>query len=543
MKKITGNILRLMVLAGISVFVSGCGYERVSPPVSDDEKKITVGIGSDTGSLDPAGSIALTYLAYSVTALDELVTFQTDGSIEYRAAESFEVNEDFTRWVFRLRKEARWSDGLAVTAEDFINTIERALDPAGGSGYANYLFPIKNAENIYRGLAGMDELGVSAPDDYTLVFVLDKPCPYFLDLLRLPVYTPSHRIYAVKGAGNWAQNPETAAANGPFYLSEYIPGQSLTVRKNPYYWNAEEVKLDQITYRFFDSQQAMATAYETRELDVATGLHAVVQELYKDQPDLAVTETVATRFIYPNLQEKPLDDVRVRRALSLAVDRQELSRLVGADTEPAVNLVAGYMKGKNSGKSVTEGFNGYLNSGAEEAQRLLAEAGYPDGAGFPEITYKYPSLEMDSDTAQVLKEQWKRNLNIEVKLVPQELQTNYSDRRAGDFMLCRMNWTADFSDPYTYLSLLLSNSTYNCSGVSDAAYDALIAQSDSETDAAKRLELLHAAERLAVEEECYVIPLFTMKSNNLISPRLTGIGRIAASGALEYRYADISREE
>ena len=173
----------------------------------------------------------------------------------------------------------------------------------------------------------------------------------------------------------------------------------------------------------------------------------------------------------------------------------------------------------------------------KEAQKLLAEAGYPNGEGFPVLTYNYPTLEMDSDTAQVLQEQLKKNLNIEIKLNAQELQVNYSERRAENFDLCRMNWTADFADPYTYLSMLLSNSTYNCSGIQDAQYDALVAASDTETDPAKRAELMHQAERLAVGEQFYVIPLYSMKSCNLIRSKLEGITQIAATGALEYRYA------
>ena len=146
---------------------------------------------------------------------------------------------------------------------------------------------------------------------------------------------------------------------------------------------------------------------------------------------------------------------------------------------------------------------------------------------------------MDSDTAQVIQEQLKENLNINIELNAQELQSNYSSRYAGDFDMIRMNWTADFADPYTYLSMLLSNSTYNCSGIQDAEYDALVEQSSSEPDPAKRAELMHQAEQLAVGEQFYIMPLYAMKSVNLVDPKITGIRQIPASGALEYRYADI----
>ena len=520
----------IMLMTGI---LSGCSGNKKQ----GETKELTVAINSETGSLDPAGMIALTYLAYSVTALDELLTFDENGEIEYRAAESYEVNEDSTVWTFHLRKNALWSDGTPVCAQDFLNTMIRALDPASGNGYANYLFPIENAEAIYNGEKDADSLGVEIPDDDTLVFHLSEPCAYFLDLLRLPVYTPSCAKYADEVGSGWDKDPASSVANGPFCLVEYVPEQYFVLEKNENYWNKDAVKLDRITYKFFDDQQSMASAYETGEVDVATALPSYVMELYEGKEDLVVTDTIATRYIYPNLEVEPLNDVRVREAITLAIDREELCSIVGADTEPAVNLVARYMKNKETGNYFVEESDSPFEENVERAQELLAEAGYPDGEDFPVLTYKYPSLEMDSDTAQVLKEQLKRNLNIDIELEAQELQVNYADRHAGDFELCRMNWTADFADPNTYLSMLLSNSTYNCSGIQDEAYDALVRASDSETDAGRRMELLHEAEQLAVGEQFYVIPLFAMKSCNLIRPEIKGITQIPASGALEYRYA------
>ena len=387
----------------------------------------------------------------------------------------------------------------------------------------------------------MDSLGVETPDDNTLIFTLEKPCVYFLDLLRLPVYTPSCTKYADSVDSGWDKSPATSVSNGPFYLTEYVPEQYFVLEKNPKYWNAEQVKLDKITYRFFDDTQSMANAYETGEVDVAPSLQSSVMELYDGKDDLVITDTIATRYIYPNLNVKPLDDVRVRKAINLAINREELCQIVGEDTEPTVNFIAKYMKDKTTGEYFVDGAEPPFEENVEEARQLLAEAGYPDGEGFPTLTYNYPSLEMDSDTAQVFKEQLKKNLNIDIELNAQELQVNYTERRAGNFDLCRMNWTADFADPYTYLSMLLSNGTYNCSGIQDERYDSLVAQSDTETDPQKRASLMHEAEQLAVGEEFYIIPLFSMKSCNLIRPEITGVTQIPATGALEYRYADIEK--
>ena len=534
-KKLTAALLTLtLVCTGA---LSGC--VTADPSAEEGEKGITVAISSDTGTMDPAGSIALTYLAYSVSALDELLTYNENGEIEYRAAESYEVNDDSTVWTFHLREDALWSDGTPVTSADFMNTITRALDPASGSGYANYLFPIENAEAIYNGEADVDSLGVETPDEHTLIFRLAEPCVYFLDLLRLPVYTPSCSEYADSVDSGWDRDPETSLSNGPFCLAEYVPDQYFVLEKNENYWNADAVKLDTITYRFFDDTQSMANAYEAGEADVATSLSSTVMEAYEGTDDLFVTDQIATRYIYMNLNVEPLNDVRVREAINLAINREELCQIVGSDTEPAYNLVAKYMKDKNTGEYFVDEADQPFEEDVAKAQELLAEAGYPNGDGFPELTYNYPTLEMDSDTAQVIQEQLKENLNITINLEAQELQANYSTRYAGDFDLCRMNWTADFADPYTYLSMLLSNSTYNCSGINDMEYDSIVAASNSESDPAKRSELLHQAEQLAVGEQFYIIPLFAMKSVNLVNPDITGIRQIPASGALEYRYADI----
>ena len=538
-KRAASLILFMLLLC--TAALTGCSGAGGGGSTGADggEKAITVAINSETGTMDPAGSIALTYLAYSVSALDELLTFDENGEIEYRAAESYEVNEDSTVWTFHLREDALWSDGTPVTSADFLNTITRALDPASGSGYANYLFPIENAEAIYNGEAEMDTLGVETPDDHTLTFRLAEPCVYFLDLLRLPVYTPSCERYADSPDSGWDTDPETSLANGPFCLTEYVPDQYFVLEKNENYWDKERIHLDRITYRFFDDTQSMANAYQAGEVDVATSLPSTVMELYDGQDDLLVTDLIATRYIYFNLNVEPLDDVRVREAINLAINREELCQVVGTDTEPTYNLIAKYMKDKETGEYFVDGAEQPFEENVERARELLAEVGYPNGEGFPTLTYSCPTLEMDSDTAQVIQEQLKENLNINIELNAQELQSNYSSRYAGDFDMIRMNWTADFADPYTYLSMLLSNSTYNCSGIQDAEYDALVEQSSSESDPAKRAELMHQAEQLAVGEQFYIMPLYAMKSVNLVNPKITGIRQIPASGALEYRYADI----
>ena len=414
------------------------------------------------------------------------------------------------------------------------------MTPATTSQYVNMMTDyIVNGQEYYDGTAAAEDVGVAAVDENTVQYTLKQPTPFFADITSMWVYAPVQQATVEANGDQWSTAADTYVCNGPFKVSEINMGESVVLSKNENYWDADEIKLDSITYRFFDDTQSMANAYEAGEVDVATSLSSAVMEAYEGAEDLLVTDQIATRYIYMNLNVEPLNDVRVREAINLAIDREELCRIVGSDTEPTYNLVAKYMKDKNTGKYFTEEAEQPFEENIERAQKLLAEAGYPEGKGFPELTYSYPSLELDSDTAQVIREQLKKNLNIEIKLNAQELQTNYSMRHAGNFDLCRMNWTADFSDPYTYLSMLLSDSTYNCSEIKNEQYDELVRRSDSETDPVKRSALMHEAEQLAVGEQFYILPLYAMKSVNLVNPKIEGIRQIPASGALEYRYAKI----
>ena len=400
-----------LLIFSLMIGLTGCGNSNTEKTTGSGEKEqqeITVATTSESGGLDPAGMIANTYLAYSLSALDELLVYDENGEIEYRGATSYETNEDGTVWTFHLREDAKWSDGSPVTAEDYRNTIERSLDPTSGNGYANDLFFIENAEAIYNGDAEMDTLGVETPDDNTLIFHLSTPCVYFLDLLRLPVYTPSCHTYATAVGDGWDTNPETSVSNGPFCLKEYVSGQYFVLERNPYYWNQDAINLDEITYKFFDSQQAMQEAYETGEIDVAPGLLSTVMTEYEGQDDLLLTDAIATRYIYMNLSVEPLQDVRVRKALNLGLDRETLCKMIGEDTIPTYHLVASAMMNKATGESFTEEAEQPFEENIKEAQELLKEAGYPNGEGFPELTYNYPALEMDADTAQALQQHWKK---------------------------------------------------------------------------------------------------------------------------------------
>lgn len=503
------------------------------------EKQIILAAGSPSGGLDPAGVALDFWTEYSKFCISPLISFNEKGEIIYEAAESYSVSEDGLVWTFKLRPDDKWSDGSAVTPADFINTIKRSLDPENSSSiYAENLYVIAGAEAAHKGTGSLEEVQVAAVDDTTLEITLAAPCPYFEKLLALPVFAPSKDGVAVSGDEEWWKTPGTSLGNGAFYLTEFVQDQYYVVSKNPHYYNADQVKLDSVMVKFIDDTQAMISAYKTGEVDVISGLPDYILEQYEGKDDLFIWNMLTTKFILPNLSVEPLDDVRVRKAIALALSRTEICAAIGSDYIPSTSFVPEYMLSNSGSEYFSQEKDPLITENIEEAQALLAEAGYPNGDGFPVLTYNYPSSDKDSLLAQAIQAQLKQNLNITIELNAMESQVCVSERREGNFELTRHSWTADFNDPINYLSLWTAASSMNDSGINNAEYDELIAQSNAALDPAERNEYLHAAEKILVEEEAYVIPINTQIYIGLRNPKITGV-TYNDKGESLYRYADL----
>lgn len=520
MKKLWKVVWLLLITAGLC---SACQSRNFRGQWVGNNTMI-IGISGESGGLDPAGSIANTYLAYAVATMDELLVFQEDGSIAYRGAIAYTTNQDATVWEFTLRPDAQWSDGTRVTARDYLYTIQRALVPAQGSNYVDYLFYIKNAHAIYTGEKSMASLGVIAIDDDTLRFELNTPCVFFLQLVRLPVFMPS----TPKGE---------SVSNGPFYLSAYVENQYFVLKRNEYYWNKKNVKMNEMVYRFIDDPQSMLYAYKTGEIDVATNLRKDALALYEGKKDLRIESMLAMRYIIPNMNVSVLQDQRVREALAISIDREALASFLGGEARASYHFIPAGMMNENQ-KPFIEEERAFFEENVARARTLLAEAGYPEGRGFPELTYTYPAIGNDGDVAQVLQAQWKENLGISIQLEAKELQTYYAKRQTGDFDLIRMHWTADFADPSAYLSMLMTGNAYNSGHVNDVNFDKQMEATNKETNINIRTRQLQEAEKKVVADNFYIIPLFSTLNFYLIEPNIQGIQKIAANGMLDYRYAE-----
>ena len=510
----------LAVVTTMTMF-TGCGG---AGSTSASTKSITIQGGNTEGDLDPAGVALGMFIQYSRLCLEPLITYDSDGKVSKAMAESYEESSDGLTWTFHLRKDAKWSDGSAVTSADFVNTIKRSLDgKTSKSIYADMLSPIVGATEAYAGTASVDNVGVTAPDDYTIEFKLVKPCSYFLKLIAMQCCYPSKAGIATNENETWYTDPKTNLANGAFYMTEYVQGQYYKLKKNPNYYDADKVYLEDITVKFIDDATAAVSAYKTNEVDFATNLPAYVMSECQGKSDLVLQPNITTRFILFNVTKAPFNNDKVRRAISMALSRAEICKTVGDDYEASTQFIAKYMLSNlGTGKKFSDESGEMVTEDIAKAKSLLAEAGYPNGAGFPTVTYNYPNNEQDKLIAQAIQAQLKSALNINVELNGMESQVCVSERKSGNFDMTRHNWTADYDDAMDYLLMWTSTSGLNDAGIKDADYDKLCEDATAELDETKRNTIMHDAEKLLVTDKAYVAPLATNKTICLLNPKYTG---------------------
>ncbi|MGN0339147.1 MAG: peptide ABC transporter substrate-binding protein [Lachnospira sp.] len=534
-KKLTAVTLTLATVLGMMSF-TGCKSGTSTGSVSTG-KSITIQMGNTEGDLDPAGVALGKFIQYSRLCLEPLVTYDSNGKLQYCMAKSYTVSDDGLVWTFKLREDGKWNDGSTVTSKDFLNTIKRALDAKTSTSiYADMLSPIVGASEAYAGKGSVDNIGVKTPDDFTIEFTLTSPCSYFLKLVCLQCCYPSKDGVATAANSSWYTNPATNFANGAYYMTEYVEGQYYKLAKNPNYYDADKVQIEEITVKQIDDATAAASAYKTGELDMATNLPAYIISEYKGKDDLVLQPNVTTRFILFNEEKAPFDNVNVRLAITTALNREDICKSVGEDYVASTSFVGKSMLSNlGNGMKFSDESGELVTESETKAKEYLAAAGYPDGAGFPTVTYNYPNNEQDKLIAQAIQAQLKKVLNINVELNGLESQVCVSERKAGNFGMTRHNWTADYDDPMDYLLMWVSSSGLNDGKIFDSDYDKLCADATAEMDANKRNELMHKAEKLLVTEKAYVAPISTFNTVTLINSNYTGY-TFDSSGAIVMKF-------
>lgn len=437
-------------------------------------------------------------------------------------AERWEVSPDGLEYTFHLRADARWSNGDPVRAGDFVFAFRRILSPGLGSSYAYMLFCLTNAAAFHAGkTTDFNEVGAAAIDERTLRLKLGAPTPYLLSLLTHSSWFPVHPPTILKfgpidriGAA-WTQ-PGSFVGNGPFTLETWEPSRKIVVRKSATYWDRDRVRLNAIHFYPLGDHKLEERAFLAGQLHI-TGTMPIdrIEHYRKERPEwVRINPYLGVYYYLLNVRRPPLDDVRVRRALAMAVDRDQITRYVTRGGEDAAHSFVPHGIGSYAAEAS-------IPSDTNAARRLLAEAGYPEGKGFPPIELLYNTSDAHERIAQAIQQMWKRALNVDLQLVNMEWKVYLANTEEGKYFVARAGWIGDYVDPNSFLNLWVTGGGNNRTGWSDPEYDRLIAEAARTGDNARRYELFRQAERILLEQ-APVIPIYFYRSKSLVHPAVRG---------------------
>ena len=552
MKRVFSLLLVVVMVVGL---FAGC-----APKADDTTTPATTAAATEAATTEPAPAEVSQVLKWNVGAdpktIDptlngasdggdvinqtfEALTREKSGVVYPGIAESWEVSEDGLTIVFKLR-ESKWSDGSPLTANDFVYSWKRGMDPATASEYS-WIWEYTNVVGAYEAVNGesLDAVGVTALDDSTLEVKLSTPTDYIVSLLSFYHFMPvKQSSVEAKADGAWAKDPATAVSNGPFVLTSYEIGSGLTLEKNPNYWNAENVKLEKIEAVFIDEASTAYQAYQANELYFIPDVPAAeIPRLIAEDPEFYVYPLLGTYYYNFNLNLDIFKDAKVRRAFNLAIDRELITETLGAGQIPAAGFVPpGFLDADGNDFAEKAGNYGIPTdlSKVDEAKALLAEAGYPDGVGFPEFTIMYNTSEAHKMVAEMVQEQLKTNLGINTKLENQEWAVFQDTRKEGNYEVSRGGWLTDYMDPSGLLSIFTSQNAYNDPKFNNAEYDELLSAS-SKTGGKEHFDVLYQAQDILMNE-LPIIPVYHYSDFMLAKDALVGwdrsvLGTIDFSGA------------
>lgn len=544
-KRILAFLLVAIMIA--SVF-AGCGQskstenatatsqetqaQKQEEPKKEEPKKdsgardsVNVLIGEEPQTIDPALNQSTDGGTYILHAFEGLTKVDKDNKTVAGMAEKWDVSSDGLKYTFHLR-DAKWSDGKPVAAGDFEYAWKRALDPKTASPYAYQLYYIKNGEEFNSGKGKIEDVGVKAVDEKTLEVTLANPTSYFLDLMHFPTYMPLRKDIVEQAKDQWTQSPQTYVGNGAFKMKDWKHKEELVFEKNDNYWDKDSVKLKEIHWKLMSDDSAALNAFESGELDFVNQLIPQAE-----QPNLIkagkakVYPLVGTYYLYFNIAKKPMNDVKVRKALALAIDRKFITeKVTQAGQVPAVAVVPFKVPGSEAGKDFrAESGASYVpeTPNVAEAKKLLAEAGYPDGKGFPQIEIYYNTQSNHKAIMEAVQEQWKQNLGITVKPPNMEWKVLQDKLDQKDYIIARMGWIGDYNDPMTFLDMWTTTSGTNKTNWGDKKFDELIATAKKSADPKVRWKAMIDAEKIFMDA-MPACPIYYYVTVNLEAPKLKG---------------------
>ncbi len=504
---------------------------------------VTHNLNSDPKTIDPALNTATDGHQVISSVFEGLCRTDENEQPIPGMAESWEVSEDNLTYTFHLR-DAKWSDGQPVKAGDFEYAWKRAVDPATAAEYAYQMYYVKNAEAINNGEMGLDELGVKALDDKTLEVTLHSITPYFLQLTAFPTYMPVREDIVSADPEGWALNMETYIGNGPFKVTEWVHDDVMKLVKNENYYDADKVKLDGINYVFIVEASTSVSAFEAGEIDYMEQVPAEQIEVLKvnNDPNFKIYPYLGDYFYVFNVNAEPVNKPEVRKALALAINRKDIvEQVTKAEQVPAKGFTpVGILMSDEKDFQQTAGDYGIPEDASkmEDPKKLLADAGYPNGEGFPTVEILYNTNEGHKAIAEAIQAMWKENLNINVELRNEEWKVFQTTRNQKDYVIARHGWIGDYVDPMTFLDMWVTGSGNNDAGYSNPEYDKLIATAKT-TIGEERDKAMLEAEKILMED-MPVMPIYYYTNAVLMRENIKNAPK-SITGPVNYREAYIEQ--
>ena len=507
-----------LLLGCLAALVGGCSDSAISAVDGAQRKIFLINNRSEPRFLDlqRCNSVAehQIMLALSEGLVSE--SMESDREVEPAVAERWVPNDKADVWTFTIRKNAKWSDGVPITAHDFVWSWRRMLTRELGSEYTTMLFLLKNGEPFFRKEVPAEQLGVRAVDDHTLEVALVGPTPHFPNIICHTSWWPVPR-HAIEKHGSihdvmnpWTQD-ENLVSNGPFRLKRYLFRQYVEVERNPLYWDAANVKLDGVRFYPIDKDLTEDRLFQRGQLHATYAVPpSKVPRYLRDHPDIGRNyQNLAIRFYRVNTTRGPLKDMRVRQALGFALDRESIVKnVLRANQTPCYGLtppIAGYETAN------------FFSHDVAKARQLLAEAGFPDGKGFPELELLIAKSEVEVSMAEAVQAMWRKALGITIRIKQVDFTVQLTMQHEKQYDIAVAGWSADYYDPATFIDMWKTDGGNNETGWSNKEFDGLVDAATQCADAAERLRILNRAETIAVRE-APVVPIYVYTRTRLIHP-------------------------
>ncbi|PRT43373.1 peptide ABC transporter substrate-binding protein [Bacillus wiedmannii] len=535
----------LMVMALVtSLLLTACNNKANKSDTEAKKQVLNVTVSEEIPSLDTAKTMDGTSAHVMQNIFEGLYVLDDQDQAIPAVAKSFKRSEDGKKYTFDLRKDAKWSNGDSVTANDFMFAWKRAIKPETASQYAYMLFHVKNAKEINKGTMPLDELGVKVINDYKLEVELEQPIPYFLQLLALPIYLPQHELFLKEQGKNYALEPSNLIYNGPFVLEKWKHEQEFQLKKNATYWDEKKVKLDEINFQIVKDTMTAVNLYEAGNLD-RVPINSQFVDKYKGNKELHMSSDPGIAMLRFNEKNNALANKKVRQSISLALNKEDfVAHFINNGAKPASGLVPVGHINEETGKDFRKE-NGDLSSyDLQNTKKIWEEA--KKELGVEQINFEFLTFEQDNAKrmAEYIKGDLEKNLHgLTIQIKQQPFKQKLQLEQTGDYDITMANWGPDYKDPISYLELFTTGNQNNKMNYSNSRFDELIkkAKTDFVLEPEKRWGALLEAEQVLLEDAA-VAPLYHIGSAYVQKDYVKGIEKHQFGGVYTYKNAYIANE-